>query len=139
MQNHSCGYKFHLHVIENLYTYEWFCTQPRFEKEAKSNLEMGYFSAPILSPPQRILGDIGDRKDWVERNINRVEAGERKSIGALHSGGRIYKRLSPWCHFTTTTRIRFVFPFLLKFCNPQWSLNNNQHKLSRKQKTEGFC
>ena len=27
-------------------------------------------------------------------------------------------RFSLRCYFTTTTRILFVFPFLLKFCNP---------------------
>ena len=28
------------------------------------------------------------------------------------------KWFSWWCHFTTTTRILFGFPFLYKFCNP---------------------
>ena len=42
MQNHSYGYNFYLHVIENSFSLERFYTCPRFEKEAKSNSEMGY-------------------------------------------------------------------------------------------------
>ena len=43
VQNHSYGYKFYLHVKENSFSYEWFCTWPLSEKEAKSNSEMGYW------------------------------------------------------------------------------------------------
>ena len=43
MQNHSYGYKFYLQVKENSFSYEWFCTWPLSEKEAKSNSEMGYW------------------------------------------------------------------------------------------------
>ena len=32
------------HMLMNLFPYEWFCTWPWFEKEAKSNSEMGYWS-----------------------------------------------------------------------------------------------
>ena len=42
MQNHSYGYKFYLHVKENSFSYEWFHTWPRLEKEATSNSEMGH-------------------------------------------------------------------------------------------------
>ena len=33
---------FYFHMKENSFPYEWFCTWPRFEKEAKSNSEKGY-------------------------------------------------------------------------------------------------
>ena len=34
---HSYGFKFYLHVKENSFSYEWFCTWSRFEKEAKND------------------------------------------------------------------------------------------------------
>ena len=43
MQNLSYGYRFYLQVKENLFSYERFCTWPRFEKEVKSNSEMGHW------------------------------------------------------------------------------------------------
>ena len=49
VQDHSNGYKYYFQVKENLYPYKWFCTWPRFEKEAKSNSEMGYsFSMGLM-------------------------------------------------------------------------------------------
>ena len=42
MQNHLYGFKFYLHVKKKNRPNERFCTCPRFEKEAKSKLEMGY-------------------------------------------------------------------------------------------------
>ena len=39
---HSYGYKLYLDVKENSYPYKWLCTWPQFEKEGKSNSEMGY-------------------------------------------------------------------------------------------------
>ena len=38
-----------------------------------------------------------------------------------------------WRHFTTTTRILFVFPFIFKFCF-MWGLNNKSPNLDKKAK-----
>ena len=42
------------------------------------------------------------------------------------------------CHFTTTTRILFVIPFLFKFCNPSEVWITVSLICKRKQQTEGF-
>ena len=45
---------------------------------------------------------------------------------------------SRWRHFTTTTRIHFVFPFKFKFCNPRREQRTIALISKTKQKTEGF-
>ena len=45
---------------------------------------------------------------------------------------------SRWRHFTTTTRIHFVFLFKFKFCNPRGEQITIALISMRKQKTEGF-
>ena len=44
MHNYSYKNEFNLHVNEISFSYERMSTKTRFEKEAKSNSEMAYFS-----------------------------------------------------------------------------------------------
>ena len=43
-----------------------------------------------------------------------------------------------WRHFTTTTRILFVFSFIFKFCNPTEVWKTKALICTRKQNHEGF-
>ena len=44
MHNHSYENEFNLHVNEISFSYERMSTKTRFEKEAKGNSEMAYYS-----------------------------------------------------------------------------------------------
>ena len=50
----------------------------------------------------------------------------------------LYRPFARWRHFTATTRILFVFPFIFKFCNPSEVWITKALICTRKQNPEGF-
>ena len=56
---------------------------------------------------RKMLHDvIGEHQAYIQR---------KKDLFIYEASNRPFAR---WRHFTTTTRILFVFPFIFKFCNP---------------------
>ena len=49
-------------------------------------------------------------------NNNNAQHMERRMFSRVF--GCMNRTFARWRHFTTTTRILFVFPFVFKFCNP---------------------
>ena len=82
MQNHSYGYKFYLHVKENSFSYEWFCTWPWFEKEAKSNSEVtGLLNSPITELADNPMNQSKLEANTCNRRQARENAYEQVMIG----------------------------------------------------------
>ena len=60
------------------------------------------------------------------------------SISNLHMNSIQIRHLSAWRHFTSTTRMLFVFPFIFKFGNPSEVKKTKALICRRKQNPEGF-
>ena len=54
------------------------------------------------------------------------------------NGEEINAPFARWRHFTTTTRILYVFPFIFKFGNPSEVYKTKALICTRKQNPEGF-
>ena len=70
----------------------------------------------------------------VEFEVALEEVLEDRSLDASLSN----RPFARWRHFTTTTRILFVFPFTFKFGSPSEVYITKALICTRKQKPEGF-